>query len=633
MKIPQTKLMTILTILCFGSLVLALSLEQLYFHSQNNITITIYLFSYLCGGYFATSRALSDLKQKNINIEFLMIFAAIGSAVINQYFEGAILLFLFSLSGTLEKLVLGKTRSAIEKLLNLSPQYAVVIRGEREEKIPVAQLRKGDVVSILPGEKIPGDGVIIKGDTTIDQALLTGESQLVEKGVGELVYAATLNQDGAIQVQITKESSETFYSRIIKLIEEAQSEKAASENFTNWFGKKYTLLILFVSTIAFFIYNFIFQYSSWLSFYKAMTLLVVGSPCAVVISIPAAILSAITAAARKGILFKGGVHLETLAALKAIAFDKTGTLTLGQPKVVEIVSFGGHSESELLSLAASAEILSEHALGRAVVKEAQKRKLELKKVSATRAIIGKGLEAESDGGLIVLGKKNLFKERGIALRAEIEAKYDLLSEQGNTVILIALESEIYGLIALADVLRTDSKETLESLRKLGIEKMLLITGDNTKVAKQVANDLKIDFFADLMPEDKLNIIKKLRTEYQTVAMVGDGINDAPALTSANLGISLGGAGTDVALESADVILMGAELKKLPQAIELARETKKIIRQNLSLAFAVMLSLFILALTADLKLPFAVAGHEGSTVVVILNGIRLLSFFSRKKATI
>ena len=625
--------MTILTILCFGSLVLALSLEQLYFHSQNNITITIYLFSYLCGGYFATSRALSDLKQKNINIEFLMIFAAIGSAVINQYFEGAILLFLFSLSGTLEKLVLGKTRSAIEKLLNLSPQYAVVIRGEREEKIPVAQLRKGDVVSILPGEKIPGDGVIIKGDTTIDQALLTGESQLVEKGVGELVYAATLNQDGAIQVQITKESSETFYSRIIKLIEEAQSEKAASENFTNWFGKKYTLLILFVSTIAFFIYNFIFQYSSWLSFYKAMTLLVVGSPCAVVISIPAAILSAITAAARKGILFKGGVHLETLAALKAIAFDKTGTLTLGQPKVVEIVSFGGHSESELLSLAASAEILSEHALGRAVVKEAQKRKLELKKVSATRAIIGKGLEAESDGGLIVLGKKNLFKERGIALRAEIEAKYDLLSEQGNTVILIALESEIYGLIALADVLRTDSKETLESLRKLGIEKMLLITGDNTKVAKQVANDLKIDFFADLMPEDKLNIIKKLRTEYQTVAMVGDGINDAPALTSANLGISLGGAGTDVALESADVILMGAELKKLPQAIELARETKKIIRQNLSLAFAVMLSLFILALTADLKLPFAVAGHEGSTVVVILNGIRLLSFFSRKKATI
>ncbi|MCG3146940.1 MAG: putative cadmium-transporting ATPase [Verrucomicrobiae bacterium] len=616
--------MAILTATCITGLLVGWGGEKLGWLTEAQ-AIVPYCISYLAGGFYAARRAFRELLTGSVNVDLLMIAAAIGAAIVNEWPEGAALLFLFSLSNTLEQYVLGRTRRAIEALMDLTPDEAVVRRAGTEQRVPVADLRLGEIIIVRPGERIPADGKIVRGQTSVDQSVMTGESVPVERGQGEMVLAATLNQQGAIEVEVTRVAGETTLSRIVELVESAQSEKAQSQRFTDWFGARYTLAVLGLAAVTAIVPVLFLHEPFAQSFYRAMTILVVASPCAVVISIPAAILAAITGAARNGVLFKGGVHLERAADLQAIAFDKTGTLTLGRPRLTDLETAPGVTEDELLTLAASVESLSEHPLAMAVVEEAKTRGLKLREAANMEALVGRGVQAEIAGQWILVGKPQLFTERGAAIPAELELAIERLAAAGKTTVLVGNENAALGVLAIADTLRPSAEAAIAHLRKLGIRRLVMLTGDSRRVACAIANRLGMEAEAELLPEDKLNVIRSLQGQHGSVAMIGDGINDAPALAAANLGISLGGAGTDVALETADVVLMADDLQNLPFAVALARQTKRVIRQNLVFAFAMMLGLVAATFVADIRLPVAVVGHEGSTVLVILNGLRLLRF--------
>ncbi|MEI6084726.1 MAG: heavy metal translocating P-type ATPase [Verrucomicrobiota bacterium] len=616
--------MAMLTAICITGLLVGWGGEKLGWLTATQ-AIVPYSIGYIAGGFYAARRAFRELLTGSVNVDLLMIAAAVGAAIVNEWPEGAVLLFLFSLSNTLEQYVLGRTRRAIEALMDLTPDEAVVRRDGAELRVPVAELRLGEVIIVRPGERIPADGKIVRGQTSIDQSVMTGESVPVERAVGEMVLAATLNQQGAIEVEVTRVAGETTLSRIVELVESAQSEKAQSQRFTDWFGARYTLAVLGLAAVTAIVPVFFLHEPFAHSFYRAMTILVVASPCAVVISIPAAILAAITGAARNGVLFKGGVHLERAADLQAIAFDKTGTLTMGRPRLTDVQTAPGISEAELLTLAASVESLSEHPLAFAVVEEAKARGLVLREASNMEALVGRGVQAEIAGKWILVGKPQLFTERGAAIPAELELAIERLAADGKTTVLVGNETTALGVLAIADTLRPSAEAAIAQLRKLGIRRLVMLTGDSRRVACAIANRLGMEAEAELLPEDKLNVIRSLQGQHGSVAMIGDGINDAPALAAATLGISLGGAGTDVALETADVVLMADDLQNLPFAIALARQTKRVIRQNLVFAFVMMIALVAATFVVNIRLPIAVVGHEGSTVLVILNGLRLLRY--------
>ena len=613
-------LRAVTTVVCLTSLIAALMMID----AEKNFSaaLVLYLISYLSGGFFPLRSAAAELREGSVNVELLMICAAAGAACVGEIPEGAILLFLFSLSGTLEQFILGKTRRAIEELMDLAPAEAVVLRGGAEVRVPVEELNVGDIILVKPGEKISGDGVIVSGSTTVDQSAMTGESIPVERRSGDHVFAGTLNQDGAIQVEVQRRANETTLARIVQLVEEARSERADSQRFTDWFGERYTYLVLAGATATGLVCRYFFGFGAGESFYRALTVLVVASPCAVVISIPAAILSAIAAAAKSGVLFKGGAHLERMAGIRAIAFDKTGTLTIGKPEVKSISAIAGTTKDELLRLAASAESQSEHPLAKAIVKHARDQNLQLEQPSSLQSVPGCGVSAEIGSRKIYVGKIKLFEQLGIPVTPEFITALGV-GGSGHTEVLIGGENGMLGIIALGDVLRDSAKNAVKELRALGIEKLMMLTGDNAAAAKSAAGELGVEFAADLMPEDKVKFIKELRDRYGSVAMIGDGINDAPSLATATLGISLGTAGTAVTLETADVVLMADNLSGLPYAIELGRRTLRIIKQNLFFAFAVMLCLLAGAFSGHLRLPEGVLWHEGSTVLVILNGLRLL----------
>jgi Cd2+/Zn2+-exporting ATPase len=459
---------------------------------------------------------------------------------------------------------------------------------------------------------------------------MTGESIPVDKAPGDKVFAGTLNGAGVLEVRVTKRAGETTLSRIVRLVEDAQSEKAPSEAFTQWFGSRYTIAVLGFAMLAIVIPMALRSEAFDTAFYRAMTLLVVASPCAVVISIPAALMAAIAGAARGGVLFKGGAHLEELARVRAIAFDKTGTLTAGRPQLAAIQSVDGNDD-EVLALAAAAEAQSEHPIAVAIIEAAKERGLEFSRAKAAQALVGRGLSARVDGREILIGKSDLWLNDG-GVPSELLDEANRLSSAGNTVIFIGEPHKVLGLLAVADTLRPGAAASLHQLRDLNIENITMLTGDHEAVAQKIAGELDITYHAGLMPDEKLQIIKKLKQRYGSVAMIGDGINDAPSLAAADLGVSLGGTGTDVALETADVVLMSDDLHHLPYAIALARATKRIITQNLIFAFSMMGVLIASTFFASLRLPFAVMAHEGSTVLVILNGLRLLGFrFSTKSA--
>jgi Cd2+/Zn2+-exporting ATPase len=594
------------------------------------VAIAGYAVACLAGGFYSTVRAVRELRLGFVTVDLLMITAAAGAAVVGEWPEGAFLLFLFSLSNTLEQYVLGRTRRAIEALMDLSPEEAVVRRDGREQKIAVEELVPDDILIVRPGERIAADGVIQVGQTNVDQSAMTGESMPVEKRIGDLVFAGTLNQRGAIEVRVSQRAGETALARIVQLVEEAQSEKAQSQRVTDWFGARYTLAVLGAATLTLAIPMLFLHEPFGPAFYRAMTVLVVASPCAVVISIPAAILSAITSAARGGVLFKGGAHLERAARVRAIAFDKTGTLTVGRPRLVELRVVEGASPDEVLRLAAAAEQLSEHPLAHAVVEAARSRGLEFEPASELEALVGRGVRARVGERSVWVGKAELFTEQGRMIPPALADAAATFAADGQTILFVGDDRAVLGLLAVADTLRAGTDEAVRRLRALGIEHLVILTGDNRVVAQAIAQRLGMDFEAELLPEDKLRAIRRLADRYGVVAMVGDGINDSPSLAAASLGVSLGSAGTDVALETADVVLMADDLRQLPCAIALARQAIRVIRQNLIFAFTVMALLLLAAFFGSLRLPFAVVGHEGSTALVILNGLRLLAVRCRKE---
>jgi Cd2+/Zn2+-exporting ATPase len=589
------------------------------------IPIAFFVLAYVAGGTFATITALRDLVlERTVSVDFLMITAAIGAAIVGHWEEGAILLGLFSTSNALEHHALGRTQRAVRALMELSPEVATVLRDGEERVVPIEELRLGEVVLVRPGERLPVDGCVLAGETAIDQSAITGESIPVDKRIGDTCFAGTINSHGAIQVRVDRLHQESTLARIVQFVEQAQAEKSDTQRFTDRFEGWYAVGVIAFSTLVGVIPPLILGQDWEPSIYRAITLLVVASPCALVISTPASTLSGLANAARNGILFKGSASLEDIGETRAIAFDKTGTLTYGRPALTDVIALGnGWSEEWLLRLAASAERLSEHHMAVAIVHGAEERELALGEAVAFRAFPGMGIAAEVDGDGVLIGNDMLFAEFGVAVPSRVVAEADRLRDAGKTAVFVGDRQAVRGLIAVADTVRPSAQAVIAALKAQGIARIVMLTGDNRRVADAIGAALGIDeVYADLLPEEKLRIIDDLKAT-GPVTMVGDGVNDAPALATASIGVAMGGAGTDVALETADVVLMADDLTKLPYAIDLSRRTRRTIRQNLGFSLAVIGTLVVATLTRGIPLPLGVVGHEGSTVIVVLNGLRLL----------
>ncbi|PEI83130.1 heavy metal translocating P-type ATPase [Bacillus pseudomycoides] len=592
--------------------------------TKNEVTtagIIFYILAYLTGGYVKAKEGITDtIEEKDLNVEMLMIFAAIGAAIIGYWAEGAILIFIFALSGAMETYTLSKSQKEISALLDLQPEEALRISNGMEERIPVDQLQIDDIILIKPGERLPADGVIYTGETNIDEAAITGEPIPNSKTIGDEVFAGTVNLRGAIEVKITKRSDQTLFQKIIRLVQSAQSEKSPSQLFIEKFEGTYVKGVLIVVALMMFVPHYLLYWSWNETFYRAMILLVVASPCALVAAITPATLAAISNGARHGILFKGGIHLERLASVKAIAFDKTGTLTQGKPSVTDVYVRNGIAEKEVLSITASIESHSTHPLAEAIVKHAKHAyDIELTKPENVEDVTGFGLKGTLGNQAYKIGKADFIGEEANLFHDSIATT---LEQEGKTVVYISDEEGVLGLIALKDTLRQETIAAIRDLQNLGVE-AIMITGDNEQTAKAIASESNIkEFYASCLPETKVETVKQLKEKYGVVAMVGDGINDAPALATASIGVAMG-EGTDVALETADIVLMKNELSRLSQAIRLSKRMNRIVKQNVIFSLTVIAMLICSNFLQFLALPFGVIGHEGSTILVILNGLRLL----------
>lgn len=626
--LTANKFKALLTVVCAVTLLIG-AVGEWTGWLQEQVTVVLYILAYLSGGYAGTTESIKALMKFKINVDVLMILAALGAAIIGEWMEGAILLFLFSLSNTLQDYALGKSRREIKSLMKLRPDEALVRNPDgSEEKRPIEDLSKGDIVIVKPGERIPIDGIITEGITSVNQAAITGESVPVKKEPEDEVFAASLNENGVISVKVTKLAEETTLAKIIKLVEQAQSSKAATQRFLDdfepWYAGGVIIAVILLIIFPWFLSNQPFDDI----FYQAMTVLVVASPCALVISTPASVLSAIANAAKNGILFKGGAYLEQAASIDIIAFDKTGTLTKGNLAVTDIISYNdgnanSTSESELLSLAASVEEHSEHHLATAILEKADELNVEYGSASQVQSKAGKGITAQLDNKTIQVGNEKLFNTHNEYWKNGIQEEADKLKLQAKTVIYVVIEGKPAGLIAVADEIREQAPAAIKKLKSLQINRLLMLTGDTTGVARSIAGQIDMEeFHAELLPDEKVEFIKQLVKEGST-AMVGDGVNDAPALAASHMGIAMGTAGTDVALETADVVLMGDDLNKLPYLIQLARKSRKIVWQNIIFSLAVIAILVASVFLFALPLPIGVVGHEGSTLLVVLNGLRLL----------
>jgi len=584
---------------------------------SEGILLLLNVTSYIAGGLFGAKSAIESLREGEIDVDMLMVLAALGAAVVGQWHEGAILLFLFSLSNVLQDYAIGRSRQAIQSLFKLYPEEAKVKRGDTIVTLKISEIELGDTILIEPGERIPVDGEVISGRSSIDESPITGESMPVDKSIGDIVFAGTLNKQGILDVKATKAAEQTTLSRIIKMVEEAQDSKAPTERFLDRFEQTYAKLIIF-GTLLFIIVPPLLGLSDFESnFYRAMVLMTVASPCALVISVPSAFISAIASAARGGVLFKGGAYLEQLASVKAIAFDKTGTLTLGRPQVTQVIPVEGVSAEELLQITASVEARSEHPLAKAIVDYANEQNIDLHAIDDFTAIAGQGIVASLKGDQIRVGR---VSHMDMELPDELQQRQISLEHAGETVIGITCNNQWLGLMALADELRPESAGMVKQLQESGIT-VVMLTGDNKRVAQSIADQVGIqNVRAELLPEDKANALKALQAEYGEVAMVGDGVNDAPALALAEVGIAMGAAGTDVALETADIVLMADKIERLSSAIDLSKKARRVVWQNIVFSLAVIVLLVIGVFVVSLPLPVGVFGHEGSTVIVVLNGL-------------
>lgn len=585
-------------------------------------SVILYILAFVIGGYRKAMEGIQTLfKEKDIDVNLLMIAAATGAACIGYWAEGAILIFIFSLSGTLESYTLAKSSRDISSLMELKPETALRYQDGQEKEVAVEELNIGDVIIVKPGERLPADGVVKKGYSAVNQASITGEAIPVDKNVGDEVFAGTLNGQGVLFIEVTKSSESTLFAKIIKLVQEAKSEQPASQRVIKRFERIYAKIIIVVTLMLITIPP-LFQLWEWTeAWYKAMVFLVVASPCALVASIMPATLAAISNGARQGILFKGGAYLEQLAQSKVVAFDKTGTLTKGHPIVTDLASFQGYTQEEMLQIAASMERLSTHPLAKAIVQSAEDAGLQLLAVEKFTAITGWGVVAELRGEQWQLGKPAMVDAE--YLTEPIIQLLDRLQNEGKTVTMLQNRQGIIGVIALQDTLRPEARSAITKLKEKGI-KVAMLTGDQEVTAQAIAKEAAIEQVdADLLPQDKVTRIKEWNETYGEVTMVGDGVNDAPALASASVGIAMGGTGSDAALETADLVLMNDNLHQIAQAIELGKRTQRIITQNLVFSIAVIALLILANFVHGISLPLGVIGHEGSTILVILNGLRLL----------
>jgi len=579
--------------------------------------------AYLAGGVPAGRRALKALWNEHIlDIDLLMIVAAIAAAVVGAVVEGAVLLTLFSLSTTMEERAMGRARRAIEALMELRPETAFrkSVEGAVEEVL-AAQLDVGDIVVLRPGARVPADGTVLRGRGALDESTITGESMPVGKEPGGKVFEATVNLDGVLEVQITKSLEQSTVARMIALVTEAQAAKAPSERFSAWFGQRYTIAVLVGSVVA--LGAFYGLGRDWeTALYRAATLLVAASPCAIVISVPAAILSALSAAARGGVLFKGGAALETLAAVDIFAFDKTGTLTTGRAEVTGVVALG-NSETAFLSTLASVEAHSEHHIAETLRREAARRGLVLHDVHDVKAIPSAGIIGRNADGPVWAGNRRMADMMGASLDQDA---LRVFQDGAETVVYLGRETRILGAVSVADKLRDTSAGALAALRASGVKTIAMMTGDRRAVALRIGRALGLkpdEIYAEMLPHDKVRLVGEI-AEGRKIAFVGDGVNDAAALARADVGIAMGAAGSEVALQAADVALLSEDMERLAAAHRLSKRTVSIIHQNLILAIGAMLLLVTGAAFLELPLPLAVLGHEGGTVLVVLNGLRLLS---------
>ncbi|MBL8577214.1 MAG: heavy metal translocating P-type ATPase [Mesorhizobium sp.] len=600
-----------------------------------------FIAAYFFGGFFTLREAIDNLRLRRFEIDTLMLVAAAGAAALGAFAEGALLLFLFSLGHALEHYAMGRAKRAIEALAELAPPVATVRRDGDTREIPVEELQVGDTVIVRPNERLPADGFLIKGESSVNQAPVTGESIPVDKKPvadlaaararpdsvdgGSRVFAGTINGSGAIEIEVTRRSTETALAKVVKMVSEAEAQKSPTQRLTEKFERIFVPAVLALAIVMLF---------SWVvidepfrdSFYRAMAVLVAASPCALAIATPSAVLSGVARAARGGVLVKGGGPLENLGSLTAIAFDKTGTLTEGRPRITDIVTAEGISDDELLKVAVAVESLSDHPLAEAIVRDG-KEKLGGAVTSATNlnSLTGRGVTAVLDGQTVWIGKAEMFGADGVPALGDPMKRADAqLRDSGRTTMVVRRGDRDLGVIGLMDTPRAAAVDTLKKLHGIGISRMIMISGDNQKVADAIARDVGLDeAWGDLMPEDKVEAIKKLRAEGK-VAMVGDGVNDAPAMASATVGIAMGAAGSDVALETADVALMADDLSHLPFAVGLSRQTRGIILQNVIVSLGVV-AILIPSTIMGLSIGAAVAVHEGSTLLVVFNALRLLAY--------
>lgn len=601
-----------------------------------------YLAAYFLGGFFTVREAIEHLRHKRFEIDTLMLVAAAGAAALGAWAEGALLLFLFSLGHALEHYAMGRAKSAITALAGLTPATAMVRRNGQWQEIPVTTLAVGDIVLVRPNERLPADGFLLKGRSSINQAPVTGESVPVDKqpvsdpaaarnqpgavDATSKVFAGTINGAGAIEIEVTSRAADSTLARVIKLVSEAEIRKSPTQRFTDKFARIFVPAILSLVLILLF---------AWMvldepfrdSFYRAMAVLVAASPCALAIATPSAVLSGIARAARSGVLIKGGAPLEALGSLNAMAFDKTGTLTAGRPHLTDVLPAAGVTEQELLRVAVAVEALSDHPLAAAISRDGRKRLQALplpeQQATALHSFAGLGVTAQLAGKTVWIGKAELFGRDGIApLHPASSDAINRLRGQGRTLMAVRHGGRDLGVIGLMDTPRPGAKAALASLRRLGIARMIMLSGDNQQVATAVAKEVGLnEAWGDLMPEDKVTAIRKLQ-QTTRVAMVGDGVNDAPAMATASVGIAMGAAGSAVALETADVALMADDLQQLPFALNLSRRTRRIILQNVFVSLGVVV-LLVPATIMGLSMGAAVAVHEGSTLLVVFNALRLL----------
>ena len=602
------------------SSVLLLVAYLFMFFNQSILADTLFALAMINCGLKPAKSAFYAIKSKSLDMNVLMVSAAIGAGIIGEWSEGALVVFLFAIGNFLQNKAVEKTRKSIKVLMNLTPDTALVKQGHQFIEQGISTVTLGDVLFVQAGERIPLDGIVTKGSSSINQAPITGESIPVIKNINDEVFAGTINQEGSLEIKVSRLTKDSTIARIIHMVEEAQDKKAPSEDFIDKFAKIYTPVVFILALLIMALPPLVFQadFSEW--FYRGLELLVVACPCALIISTPVSIVSAIGNAAKNGVLIKGGSFLEKMGSLTAIAVDKTGTVTEGKPKVATVIAYK-ESNDEILQKIAALEVHTTHPIGKAIQQEAYLQAIQLPEVTNFKNIPGKGITGEISNKTYFAGTIELFVD--LIFEPTQSTKIDQLQETGHSIVLLGTDEEILGLVAIADSIRPSSKQALQKLKSMGIQQTIMLTGDNQGAAEKIAIEANLTTVeANLMPEEKVLVIERLQKQGETVAMVGDGINDAPALALADVGIAMGGAGTDTAIETADIVLMADNLEKLPFTIDLSRRTIRIVKQNIVFSLLIKLVALIFIFPGWLALWVAVLSDSGAAVLVTLNALRL-----------